>query len=205
MTHPVAKRMFDFSLAGLGLLVLSPGLALLALLVKLSDRGPVFYRQERVGQHGRLFWIWKFRTMRVGADQAGPGVTREGDPRVTRLGRWLRKSKLDELPQLWNVVRGEMSLVGPRPELPRYVAGYSVAQRAVLAFKPGITDLASLAYRHEEELLSAVADWEGYYVGHCVPRKIELNLQYGCRADLWTDTQVILRTVLPWFDRLHRP
>ena len=200
LNHAAAKRLFDICFAVIGLLVLSPVLALIALLVKWSDRGPVFFLQERVGQGGALFWIWKFRTMRVGTDKAGPGITKDGDPRITVVGRWLRKTKLDELPQLWNVLRGDMSFVGPRPEVPRYVAYYTPAQRAVLQLKPGITDRATLAFRHEEDLLAQAADVEAFYVAHCLPKKIEMNLQYGRQANLWSDIQVIVRTVLPWFD-----
>lgn len=192
-----AKRCYDVGWAVLGLVVLSPVLALLALLVKLADGGPVVFRQLRVGQGGRLFRICKFRTMIVTAEHHGPGVTRDGDARITRLGRWLRKAKLDELPQLWNVLVGEMSFVGPRPELPRYVARYTAAQREILQFKPGITDLATLAFRNEENLLAAAAaaDVESFYLDQCVARKIELNLQYQAHANLWRDTQIILRTL----------
>ncbi|MCG3148791.1 MAG: hypothetical protein PCFJNLEI_02238 [Verrucomicrobiae bacterium] len=196
MTNPVVKRVFDFSLAAIGLLVLSPVLLVLALLVKISDGGPSFYRQQRVGQGGQLFWIWKFRTMIVNAERQGLGVTKDGDARITRIGRWLRKSKLDELPQLWNVLRGDMSLVGPRPEVPRYVARYTEAQRAVLTLKPGVTDLATLAFRNEEELLASAADVEKYYVEQCLPRKIELNLAYQQRANLWQDMRLIGQTII---------
>jgi len=196
MNQSVTKRLYDVSWAALGVAVLSPVLALLALLVKLFDGGPVLFRQQRVGQGGRLFWICKFRTMIVAAERHGPGVTRDGDARITRLGRWLRKTKLDELPQLWNVLVGDMSFVGPRPELPRYVAHYTAAQREILRFKPGITDPATLAFRNEEELLAAAADVEAYYLEHCVPRKIELNRRYQADANLWRDTQIILRTLL---------
>jgi len=196
MNRSRAKRIYDIGWAALGLAVLSPVLAVIALLVKLFDGGPVLFRQQRVGLGGRLFWICKFRTMVVAADRQGPGVTRDGDARITRVGRWLRKTKLDELPQLWNVLVGDMSFVGPRPELPRYVARYTAAQREILRFKPGITDLATLAFRNEEELLASAAEVESFYLKQCVPRKIELNLQYQAQANLWRDTQVILRTLL---------
>ena len=196
MNQSFGKRLYDVGWAGLGLAVLSPVLALIGLLVKLADGGPVVFRQLRVGQGGRLFWICKFRTMIVTAEQHGPGVTRDGDARITRLGRWLRKTKLDELPQLWNVLVGDMSFVGPRPELPRYVARYTAAQREILRFKPGITDLATLAFRKEEDFLAAAADVESFYLEHCVARKIELNLRYQAHANLWRDTGIILRTLL---------
>ena len=197
----VGKRVYDLFFAALGLSILAPLFLLLGLLVKWSDGGPVFYRQERVGLGGRRFRIWKFRTMVVDADRRGIPVTRDGDPRITRVGRFLRKTKLDELPQLWNVLVGEMSLVGPRPEVPRYVERYSEAQRAILSLKPGITDLATLRFRNEEDLLRGAEDTEAFYLEYCVPRKIELNLEYARQAGLWRDTMIILKTVLPWLDR----
>ena len=195
MTNPIAKRIYDAVLAAMGLVLFSPVFLVIALLVKLSDGRPVFYRQQRVGQGGGLFWIWKFRTMVVDADRQGLAVTKDGDSRITPVGRWLRKSKLDELPQLWNVLCGEMSFVGPRPEVPQYVAMYSEAQREVLRVKPGITDVATLEFRHEEELLARAADTERFYREECLPRKIELNLQYQSRASLWQDTRIILQTL----------
>lgn len=198
MTNPLAKRSYDFFFAAVGLLLLSPVLLLIAALVKLGDGGPVFFLQKRVGRYGQRFWIWKFRTMVVGAEKRGPSITKAGDQRVTAIGRFLRKTKLDELPQLGNVLRGEMSFVGPRPEVPRYVARYTAAQREVLNLKPGITDLASLEFRNEEELLRNVPDAGKCYAEYCLPRKIELNLAYQRRANLWRDTQIILRTVFPF-------
>ncbi len=189
------KRLFDLLFAGCGLLLLSPAFLVLAALVKLADRGPVLFRQQRVGQGERLFWILKFRSMVADGERLGLSVTKDGDPRITRIGRFLRKSKLDELPQLWNVFRGEMSFVGPRPEVPRYVAKYSEAQRQVLALKPGITDLATLEFRNEEELLRMAPDTEQFYLAYCVPRKIELNLAYAESASRWEDTKIILRTL----------
>ena len=198
MTNTVAKRLFDVAWAGLGLVVLSPVLLLIATRIKLAGDGPVFFRQQRVGRSGRLFWIWKFRTMVVAAEGQGLGVTRSGDARITPVGRWLRRTKLDELPQLWNVLRGEMSLVGPRPEVPQYVARYTPAQRGVLSLKPGITDLATLEFRDEEKRLAEAGDVESFYLEHCLPRKIELNQQYAQHASLWRDTRVILQTLFPW-------
>ena len=149
----MAKRVFDLFFSVVGLLVLSPVLLVLAVLVKVSDGGPVLFRQQRVGKDGRPFYIVKFRSMVENADDLGLGVTRDGDPRITAMGRFLRKTKLDELPQLWNVLVGDMSFVGPRPEVPGYVARYTAEQRKVLALKPGITDLATLEFRKEEEML----------------------------------------------------
>ena len=201
MTHPAAKRLFDLGTAGLGLIAIAPALAVMALGVKLSDGGPVFYRQERVGRGGKPFRIWKFRTMVPNADRLGLSITRGGDSRITRIGRVLRRFKLDELPQLWNVLVGEMSFVGPRPEVARYVALYSPEQRQVLELKPGITDPASLAFRDEESMLAAASDPERFYIDTCMPRKIEINLAYARRATFWTDLWVILQTVIP---PLHR-
>jgi lipopolysaccharide/colanic/teichoic acid biosynthesis glycosyltransferase len=190
------KRAYDLLFAAIGLVLLSPLFLVLALAVKWSDGGPIFYRQQRIGWRGRPFHILKFRTMVVGADKLGPAITKNGDQRITAVGRWLRKTKLDELPQLVNVLRGEMSFVGPRPEVPRYVERYTPGQRRVLELKPGITDLATLEFRNEEDLLRQAEDMEAFYVSHCVPRKIELNLRYAERANVWEDTKIIWRTLL---------
>lgn len=190
-----ATRIFDGLAALLGLLVLLPFLAVLALLVKLQDGGPVFYRQERVGRGGRPFRIWKFRTMVVDADRVGKPLTVGADPRVTRIGAFLRRWKLDELPQLLNVLVGEMGLVGPRPEVPKYVAHYTEAQRAVLALRPGVTDLASIAYRNESELLAGLEDPEGHYLQVILPDKIRINLDYAAKASLGRNLKVILATL----------
>jgi lipopolysaccharide/colanic/teichoic acid biosynthesis glycosyltransferase len=197
MLYPIAKRFLDTICATIGIVVLSPFGVLLALLIKLSDRGPVFYSQTRIGQFGKPFRIWKFRSMQVDAEKIGLPITKEEDPRITRIGRLLRKAKLDELPQLWNVVTGNMSLVGPRPEVPRYVAQYSIEQREVLNFRPGITDLATLLYRNEERMLRGVPDAERVYLEQIMPPKIDLSLAYARQAGLWEDTKVILRTLLP--------
>jgi len=189
------KRAFDLFFASAGLLLLSPVFGMLALAVKLSDGGSVLFWQPRVGQDGRLFRIIKFRSMVAKAETKGPSITADGDRRITRFGRFLRKTKLDELPQLWNVWRGEMSLVGPRPEVPQYVAAYSPSQRRVLRLKPGITDLATLAFRNEEELLRAAPDAERFYREYCLPHKIELNLAYAERANLRQDAWIILQTL----------
>jgi len=195
------KRLFDIFFSTVGLLALSPILLLLGIAVKLDSRGPVLFRQRRIGQDGRPFDILKFRTMVVNAESLGLSVTRSGDRRVTRVGRYLRKYKLDELPQLWNVLNSEMSFVGPRPEVPRYVERYTAEQKRVLTLKPGITDRATLEFRNEEALLATAADTEKFYLEYCVPRKIELNLAYAGGANLWEDTKVILRTLLPFGPR----
>lgn len=197
--YPVLKRLFDITCAFLGLVVLMPFGILIAFIVKLGDWGPVLYRQRRVGQHGKPFDIVKFRTMVVGAEKLGPSVTREEDPRITRIGRLLRKTKLDELPQLWNVLVGNMSFVGPRPEVPRYVERYTPEQRQLLNYKPGITDLATLVFRDEETLLRGATDVEEFYVKHCIPRKFRLNLQYAERANVVEDVFIILETLCPYW------
>lgn len=194
----VAKRLFDLVFTATGLIAISPLLLLIAVLVKIGDRGPVFFWQHRVGQHGVLFRMLKFRSMTPNAEAKGLSITANGDPRVTRIGWFLRRHKLDELPQLWNVFLGEMSFVGPRPEVPRYVNLYTREQRRVLALKPGITDMATIAFRNEEELLRQHAnDTEKFYIEYCVPRKIELNLAYAAKANLWRDISVILKTIVP--------
>lgn len=195
------KRALDLLFSIMGLLVLSPLLVVIIVVIKLSDGGPVFFRQVRVGQRGREFKIWKFRTMVVNAEKLGLSVTRDGDPRVTRIGRFLRKSKLDELPQLLNVLVGEMSLVGPRPEVPRYVDQYSAEQRRVLDLKPGITDLATLEFSHEEDLLKSRPDVERFYIEYCIPRKIALNRRYAEEANIFSDLRILLKTLLFWRNR----
>lgn len=194
----MAKRVFDVLLAALGLLLLAPLLLLIALAIKLDSPGPVLFRQERVGRHGRPFRIRKFRTMHDGA--AGAPITVGDDPRITRSGRWLRAAKLDELPQLIDVLAGHMSLVGPRPELPRYVALYPPALRdKVLSVRPGITDPASIEYRDEGAQLARAADPEHEYVHVVLPRKLALAEAYVDRATLATDLRVLWRTMkLVW-------
>ena len=186
------KRLFDLVASAAGLVLLSPLLLLIAAAVKLTSRGPALYRGRRVGRHGRPFDVYKFRSMRLAS--AGASITRAGDPRVTPLGRFLRRYKLDELPQLLNVLKGEMSFVGPRPEDPRYVAMYDERQRHVLDLRPGITSPASLAYRSEEAQLVG-EDWETLYVGKIMPAKLEIDLEYVAHAGLVTDLRLILRTI----------
>lgn len=188
------KRGIDVLASAAGLVVLSPLLLALVLAVRLTSPGPVFYRAHRIGRDGTPFRLYKFRSMVVNADKVGPAVTVAGDRRVTPVGRFLRKTKLDELPQLINVLRGDMSLVGPRPEDPRYVALYTPEQRAVLRVRPGITSLASVTYRDEESLLHG-EDWERLYVEKIMPEKIAIDLDYVQRATPWHDIQIILRTI----------
>ena len=192
----MAKRLFDILCAGVGLLLLSPLLLAVAAWVKLDSRGPVMFRQERVGRFGRTFRIHKFRTMRVDAPKLGPQITIGDDARITRSGRWLRASKVDELPQLWDVLRGAMSLVGPRPEVPRYVALDPEELRAlVLSVRPGITDPASLSFRNESELLAQAEDPEREYVEVVMPMKLRLAADYVRNASLGGDIRLILATL----------
>jgi lipopolysaccharide/colanic/teichoic acid biosynthesis glycosyltransferase len=189
----VLRRLLDVTVAGALLLVLAPLLAVLALLVRATSPGAALFRQTRVGRNGRPFVLLKLRTMR--ADAPGPAITSGGDPRITRLGAWLRRTKLDELPQLWNVLRGDMSLVGPRPELPHYVARYTAAQRTVLRARPGLTDPASLAWADEAATLGRFAEPDRAYVEVVVPSKIALSLAYLERRTVWSDLAVLMRTV----------
>lgn len=177
------------------MILLSPILAIVAILVKCSSRGPVLFSQDRVGRAGKIFRTLKFRSMIQGADGLGPGITSFGDPRVTQVGKILRRFKLDELPQVWNVLKGQMSFVGPRPELPEYVGGYSPEQRRVLSVRPGITDLASLTYRDEEIILRAASDPEKLYREVILPHKLALGLQYIDQMSLLNDASLILKTL----------
>ena len=189
------KRLFDFLSCAVGLILLAPILLIIAVLVKSSSRGPVLFRQQRVGKDGKLFWILKFRSMVDGANHTGKGITPKGDPRVTLLGIFLRKWKLDELPQLWNVLIGEMSLVGPRPELPSYVVGYTSEQKLVFKVRPGITDPASVRYRDEGGVLERSSDPELLYREEILPAKLLLNLQYLKEISFRRDLSLLLSTV----------
>ncbi len=192
------KRGFDLFWATVGLCLLWPVFLVVGLLVKAEDRGPIFFRQRRVGWHGHSFRMWKFRTMVIDAEQKGLALTVGRDPRITRVGHWLRATKVDELPQLINVWTGEMSLVGPRPEVQKYVDLYSKDQRRVLDLRPGITDLASVKYRRESELLAASSDPDRTYVEEIMPEKIRINLEYAAQANAWADVWVILLTLGLW-------
>jgi lipopolysaccharide/colanic/teichoic acid biosynthesis glycosyltransferase len=189
------KRIFDVAGAAVALVLAGPLLLLCAAAVRLESRGPVFFRQWRVGQNGKPFQVIKLRTMVPGADKQGPKITASGDPRITRVGRILRKTKMDELPQLFNVLRNEMSLVGPRPEVPEYTVKYSLAERKVLDVTPGITGPASLAHLNEEELLAGRTDKEHFYVSTIMRRKLQIDLNYCRRISFFEDLKYILLTV----------
>lgn len=190
------KRLLDILLSGMGLLCLSPLFVIVAFWIKLDSRGPIFYRQVRVGRWNKDFRIYKFRSMRVGSDK-GTLITIGGrDSRVTRSGYYIRKFKLDELPQLINVFVGDMSLVGPRPEVRRYVDLYTPEQLHVLDVRPGITDEASIKYRNENELLENVEDPEDYYIKTIMPDKLSINLEYVAHHSAAYDFRLIMRTFL---------
>ena len=189
-----AKRFFDVTVAASGLLLITPFLVVVPALIRLDSPGPVFFRQTRIGRGFKPFTIYKFRTMTPEPGKPG-GPTIAGDPRITRVGRWLRATKIDELPQLFNVLRGDMSLVGPRPEVPEYVDLFHDRFARVLRVRPGITDPASLRYRNESALLAAVADPELEYRQRILPDKLRLSAEYAERSTLRTDIALIFRTV----------
>lgn len=189
------KRVFDLLIASIGFLLSIPFMGVIALMVKCSSSGPILFRQTRAGRFGIPFELLKFRTM---ANASGPLLTRKGDPRVTRIGKVLRRSKLDELPQLLNVVRGEMSLVGPRPDLPEYWQTLKPVCPRIFELRPGLTGTASLCFRNEENLLATVsADClSEYYTSTLLPTKAKMDLQYAETATLLSDVKVLLATVL---------
>lgn len=192
----VIKRIFDIVASGLGIIVLSPILIVIALIIKKESDGPVFFKQIRVGEKGKNFEILKYRTMVVNAEKLGRQITVGNDNRITKIGGFLRKYKLDELPQLINVFKGDMSLVGPRPEVPRYVEMYNEEQRKVLDVKPGITDLASIRYRDENELLGTAEDPDDMYINTIMPDKLALNLEYINKSNVFFDIYIILKTIV---------
>lgn len=192
----MTKRAFDILFAGIGLIVCSPLLLLIALSIKLwSSSGPVLYRSRRVGQWGKPFWCLKFRTMVVNAESLGGPSAADDDPRITQIGRYLRKYKLDELPQLINVFRGEMSFVGPRPEVPQYAALFTEGEKLILSVPPGITDLATLWNSDEGAALAGSKDPERDYLERIRPRKIALQLEYARRHSFGTDLVILFRTL----------
>lgn len=193
--YPAVKRALDIVVASVGLAALSPILLAIAALIKLDSQGPVLYAAPRVGRHGRMFRMYKFRTMVANADKIGASSTPADDPRITRVGRVLRRYKLDELPQLINVLFGTMSLVGPRPQVKWVVDLYTEAERAVLNVPPGITDYASLRFPNEGELLRGSADPDGDYMEKIHPEKMRLSLEYVRRRSLRTDLAILARTL----------
>ena len=188
------KRIFDIVASGIGLILLSPLFVILAIWIKCDSIGPVFYKQVRVGRNNMDFQLFKFRSMRVGSDKKGLITVGGHDPRITRSGYYIRKYKLDEFPQLINVFKGDMSLVGPRPEVRKYVDMYTEEQMHVLDVRPGITDLASIRYRNENELLERVNDPDKYYVEVIMPDKLRINLEYVARHSFTFDIRLIFQT-----------
>ena len=189
------KRAFDILFSCIGLLTLLPVFLVMAVWIKADSRGGVFYRQVRVGLHGKQFRIFKFRSMRLGSDQGSQITIGERDSRITRSGLFIRKYKLDELPQLINVFLGDMSFVGPRPEVPKYVDLYTDAQRKVLDVRPGITDMASIKYSNENELLGKAEDPEAYYIQTIMPDKLSINLEYVKNHSFAGDIAIIFKTL----------
>ena len=188
------KRIFDITLSLFGLIILLPFMLIIAILIKLDSKGPVFFKQIRVTKNGKEFKIFKYRTMRVGSDKYSQ-ITVGKDGRITKLGSFLRKYKLDEIPQLINVLIGDMSLVGPRPEVPKYVALYTDEQKEILKVRAGITDYASIEFSDENDLLASEEDPEKAYIEKIMPKKIELNKKYLSEISILTDIKIILLTI----------
>lgn len=189
-----AKRIYDIVFSALGLLVLVPLFSVIAILIKKDSPGPVFYNQTRIGRDGREFTIYKFRKMHDYVGDGGSNLTLANDQRMTRIGAWLRKTKIDELPQAFNVLKGDMAVVGPRPETPNYVEQYTPEQRQVLKVKPGITDYASIYFINEGDLLEQTTDPETYYIKAIMPQKIRLNTRYIQDMSIATDMKIIWLT-----------
>jgi lipopolysaccharide/colanic/teichoic acid biosynthesis glycosyltransferase len=191
----MTKRLLDIAASAAGVLILSPLLIVLAIAVRCTSKGPIFFRHRRVGRDFRPFGVLKFRTMVEDAPRLGGPITIGDDPRITPIGKWLRKTKLDELPQLLNVLRGDMSLVGPRPEVERYVEMFREDYQIILQVRPGVTDLASIQYRDESTLLGSAADPEAEYVERVLPEKIRLAKEYVRRQSMRLDLQIIFGTL----------
>ena len=190
------KRLFDIFFSSIGLLILSPLFVIVALLIKSDSEGPIFFRQERIGKNYKPFRIYKFRTMTVDAEKKGSLITACTDNRITKIGKFLRKYKIDELPQLINVLKGEMSFVGPRPEVKEYVQLFNSDYKRLLKIRPGIIDPASIKYSNEEDILSLSKDFEEDYIKMILPEKIKLSLQYADNHNFIIDLKLILKTIL---------
>lgn len=199
MYQKYIKRFLDFLLSLLGLILLSPVFIIIALLIKKEDGGSIFFKQTRVGQNGKLFKMYKFRTMVENAEKLGALVTKEEDPRITKIGKVLRKYKLDELPQLINVLKGEMSLVGPRPEVPKYVEAYKEKYEQILTVKPGITDFAAVEFIDEERILKDAENPEEVYLKKILPLKIKYYEKYIKEIGFLTDIKLIFKTLIRIF------
>ena len=194
--NQIIKRVCDFILSLIGIIVLSPIFIIVSIAIKLDSKGKILFLQKRVGRYGKEFNIYKFRTMVSDAERLGKQITVGNDNRITKVGAFLRKYKIDELPQLFNVLKGDMSLVGPRPEVPKYVKLYSEEQKKVLNVRPGITDMASLRYKDENEILGKVDNPEEYYINVIMKDKLKLNLEYIEKSNIFFDLYLIIKTVL---------
>jgi lipopolysaccharide/colanic/teichoic acid biosynthesis glycosyltransferase len=190
----ILKRLFDIVVSAVSLLLLAFPFAVIALAIKLCSTGPVFYRQHRIGRGEQPFCLYKFRTMHVRVD--GPLITVEGDPRITRAGRALRRWKLDELPQLWNVLRGDMSIIGPRPEVEQLVRYYTLEQRRLLDQTPGLAGLSQLVYPHEADVLQGYPNTEEVYRQHLMPKKLTVDLEYERHRTFWSDLLLLVEIIL---------
>lgn len=194
--NSIVKRIFDFFAALIGIIILSPIFIIVSIAIKLDSPGNIMFLQKRVGKCGKEFDIFKFRTMVTNAERLGKQITVGKDNRITKVGEFLRKYKIDELPQLFNVLKGDMSLVGPRPEVPKYVALYNEEQKKVLSVRPGITDLASLKYSDENDILGKVENPEEYYINVIMKDKLSLNLEYIEKSNLFFDISLVIKTIL---------
>lgn len=192
----MVKRLFDIVVSFFGLLLLMPFLLGVGLAVAVDSKGPVFFLQERIGKEGFPFFLYKFRTMKVGSEKGTAITVGDRDPRITRVGYYLRKFKIDELPQLLNVLKGEMSFVGPRPEVKKFVDLYTPEQRKVLNVAPGMTDYASILFRNENELLDGQKDPISYYIEYIMPKKLQLNAEYVAKNNIWIDLEIIFKTIV---------
>jgi len=194
--NQIIKRIFDFLVSLVGIIILSPIFIIVSIAIKIDSRGSILFLQKRVGKDGKEFNIYKFRTMVTDAEKLGKQITIGNDSRITKVGAFLRKFKIDELPQLFNVLLGDMSLVGPRPEVPKYVALYNDEQKKVLSIRPGITDMASLRYKDENDILGKVDNPEEYYINVIMKDKLSLNLEYIEKSNVFFDIYLIVKTII---------
>jgi lipopolysaccharide/colanic/teichoic acid biosynthesis glycosyltransferase len=194
--NEILKRIFDLLVSFMGIVILSPVFIIASIAIKLDSKGKILFLQKRVGRYGKEFNIYKFRTMITDAEKIGKQITVGKDSRITKVGAFLRKFKIDELPQLFNVFKGDMSLVGPRPEVPKYVSLYNEEQRRVLEVRPGITDMASLRYKDENDILGNVENPEEYYINIIMKDKLNLNLEYIEKSNIFFDIYLIIKTII---------
>jgi len=189
------KRIFDFFSSLMGIFLFLPFYFIIGILIKIEDKGPILYKSRRIGQNFKPFYLLKFRSMIVNADKIGPLITKDKDPRITKIGKFLRKTKLDEFPQLFNVLKGEMSIVGPRPEVEKYISYFKKDYEKILSIKPGITDYAAIEFRNEEEILNKFKNTEESYIREILPKKINLYKKYLNEVGFITDLNIIFKTI----------